>query len=341
MKSNSLAEQAAKISKPATNNAAATGALAKTEQKKVLPPTVVVGNLLAKYKDAINDALPSVMTPERFSRIATSVIANNPKLMQAVSESPRTLVSALLTCAQLGIEPNTPLGQGYLIPYRNYNKVTKQYEMQVNFQLGYQGVIDLCYRSGEVTMIRSVVIHEKDDYEYQEGLHPVLTHRPYRGADAGKPIAYYGVFQTKSGASGFAFLWNEQVLAHAKQYSKSYDADKGAFSGPWATDFDSMAKKTVILQALKYAPKKSDFARALATDSTTKSAFAKDMTEVPNDDYIDAEIIKEPAKPAGKEGDAADNKDAQPAKPALPDKSAAADGDSKGRTEQEALFDVK
>ena len=308
MKTNSLAAAAAKIQGNGEN------AVAKTE-KKPLAPSVVVGNLLAKYQDAIKDSLPSVMTAERFSRIATSVIANNPKLMQAVAESPRTLVASLLTCAQLGIEPNTPLGQGYILPYQNFNKATQRKEMQCSFQLGYQGLIDLCYRSGEVSMIRARVIHEKDEYEYEEGLTPVLNHKPFRGADAGKPIAYYAVFETKSGAKGFAFMWYEQVLAHAKQYSKTFDSRTGKFYGPWDSDFDAMSKKTVLIQALKYAPKKTEFARQILTDSTTKSSFAKDMTEVPSDDYIEAEAEILPDAPAPESGQPQED-EAAPAKAA-------------------------
>lgn len=177
-----------------------------------------------------------------------------------------------------------------------------------------QGLIDLCYRSAEVTTIRAVIIHEKDEYEYEEGLDPILKHKPYRGADAGRPIAYYAVFKTKSGATGFAFMWYEQVLAHAKQYSKTYDEKQDRFYGPWDTDFDSMAKKTVLIQALKYAPKKSEFARQILTDSTTKSDFSKDMTEVPNDDYIDVppdQPAEQPAEDAAAtppaEGDKSDD----------------------------------
>ena len=287
MENRTLKEAAAKINAAKAQSTA----VAKTGEKKILAPSVVVGNLIAKYDEAIRQALPSVLTPERFTRIATNAIANNPKLMQAVSESPRTLVAALMTCAQLGIEPNTPLGQGYILPYCNFNKATNRKEMQVNFQLGYQGLIDLCYRSGEVTLIQANVVYAKDDYKYELGLDPVIRHVPYRGADRGEPIAYYGVFKTKNGSTGFAWMWREEVLEHAKQYSKSFDARSGRFFGPWETDFNSMAKKTVLIQALKYAPKKSEFARALLADSTTKSAIAPDMTEVPPDDFIEGEVI--------------------------------------------------
>ena len=304
MKTNSLAAKAAQIQQSAGN---AANLPAKTEQKKVLAPSVAVGNMLAKYKSDISQALPAVMTPERFTRIATTTICNSPKLIQAVTDAPRTLISSLMTAAQLGLEPNTPLGQCYLIPRLNKNKVTGRKEMQVSFQLGYQGVIDLCYRSNEVSLIYAQTIYSKDDYTYELGLDPKLEHKPYRGADRGDPIAYYAVFKTKSGGTGFAFMYREEVLAHAKQYSMSYDEESGAFYGPWQTDFDAMAKKTVLIQALKYAPKKSDFARMIFTDSTTKSNFGADMTAIKPDDYIDAEEIPtdKPSNPASPDGRAA------------------------------------
>lgn len=133
MKTNSLAAQAAKIQ--GNGGASAANDPAKTE-KKILPPSVVVGNMLTKYKDAIKQALPSVLTPERFTRIATNVIAASPKLMQAVVEAPQTLIAALMNCAQLGIEPNTPLGQGFILPYLNKDKATGNKVMQCQFQLG-------------------------------------------------------------------------------------------------------------------------------------------------------------------------------------------------------------
>lgn len=298
MKTNSLAAQAAKIQGKG-NGASAANVPAKTE-KKILPPSVIIKNMLAKYQDDIAQALPSVMTPERFTRIATNTICNSPKLLQAVHDAPRTLIASLMTAAQLGLEPNTPLGQCYLIPRKTYNKVTKEYEMQVSFQLGYQGVIDLCYRSGEVSLIFAQTIYAKDNYDYRLGLDPKLEHVPFRGIDRGAPIAYYAVFKTKSGGTGFDFMWREEVIAHAKQYSASWDDEEGAFDGPWETDFDPMAKKTVLLRALKYAPKKSDFARMLMTDSTIKSTIGADMTAIKPDDYIDAEEIP-PKKPTAEE----------------------------------------
>ena len=282
--------------KKSASAAPANTAIAKKPNAPVAP-SVMVGNMINNYKGDIAQALPSVITPERFTRIATNAVANNPKMIQAVTESPRTFIGALMTCAQLGIEPNTPLGQGYLLPFYNYNKLTKKKEMQTTFQLGYQGVIDLCYRSGEVTMIQAHEVYEKDYFEYELGLDPKLKHIPHRGMDRGDVIYFYAMFKTKTGATGFACMSTEEVVEHAKRFSKSYDSQTGRFFGPWETDFNAMAKKTVLLQALKYAPKKSDFARAIVSDNSVKSELAKDMSEVQND-FIEAEVTEDGQAPS-------------------------------------------
>ena len=301
MNTNSMATAANNAAKPQT-------AVAKAPEKKALSPSVYVSNLLANYKGAIAQALPSVLTPDRFTRIATTVVASNPKLYQAVVESPQTFVGALMTAAQLGIEPNTPLGQGYLLPFYNFNKAKGKKVMEVSFQLGVYGVIDLAYRSGEVTGIYARTVYEKDDFDYTEGLDRTLVHHPYRGGDRGEAIAYYGVFKTKKGAKDFRVMWKNEVLEHAKRFSKSYNANTDTFSGPWQTDFDRMAEKTVLLLVLKCAPKKPEFARQLEVDNSVKSGLDKDMSTVTNDDVIDADatVVDGEPIPADKPAKAAE-----------------------------------
>ena len=97
----------------------------------------------------IAKALPSVITPERFTRMVLSAISTNPKLAEC---TPQSFLGAMMTAAQLGMEPNTPLGQAYLIPYKNHGT------LECQFQLGYKGLIDLAYRSGEVNIIQAQVV---------------------------------------------------------------------------------------------------------------------------------------------------------------------------------------
>ena len=109
-------------------------------------------------ESGIKAALPSVLTPERFMRIVTTALSTTPELNKC---TPQSFLGAMMTAAQLGLEPNTPLGQAYLIPYRNKGKLEAQ------FQLGYKGLIDLAYRSGEVELVQSQCVYENDTCKYR------------------------------------------------------------------------------------------------------------------------------------------------------------------------------
>ena len=223
----------------------------------------------------IAKALPSVITPERFTRIVLSAISVNPKLAEC---TPKSFLGAMMTSAQLGLEVNTPLGQAYVIPYMNHGV------MEAQFQLGYKGQIDLAYRSGDVEVIQSHVVYENDEFICEYGLEPKLTHKP-ADRDRGEPIKVYAVFKTKSGGFGFEVMSMDDVRRHAAKYSKSYNSS----SSPWRTNFEEMAKKTVLKRVLKYAPMKSDFVRAMAQDETIKYGISDDMYSVPDETIIDVE----------------------------------------------------
>lgn len=224
---------------------------------------------------AIKKALPSVITPERFTRMVLSALSSTPKLAEC---SPQSFLAAMMTAAQLGVEPNTALGQAYLLPYRNHG------QMECQFQLGYKGLIDLAYRSGEVIVIQAHTVYENDVFEYELGMDPKLRHVPAK-ADRGEAVAYYAMFKTKDGGYGFEVMSVDDVQRHAQRYSKSY----GSGSSPWRSNFDEMAKKTVLKRALKYAPLKSDFVRSVAQDETIKAELSDEMYAVPDETVFEAE----------------------------------------------------
>lgn len=224
---------------------------------------------------AIKKALPSVITPERFTRMVLSALSATPKLAEC---SPQSFLAAMMTAAQLGVEPNTALGQAYLLPYRNHGN------MECQFQLGYKGLIDLAYRSGEVSVIQAHTVYENDVFEYELGMDPKLRHVPAK-SDRGEAVAYYAMFKTKDGGYGFEVMSVDDVQRHAQRYSKSY----GSGSSPWRSNFDEMAKKTVLKRALKYAPLKSDFVRGVAQDETIKAELSDEMYAVPDETVYEAE----------------------------------------------------
>lgn len=233
--------------------------------------------LIQAMEPQIKKALPSVITPERFTRMVLTALSSTPKLQTC---TPQSFLGAMMQAAQLGVEPNTPLGQAYLIPYGNV----------CQFQLGYKGLIDLAYRSGEVSSIQAHEVHENDTFEYEYGLEPKLRHVPAQ-TDRGPVTFYYAVLKLKNGGVGFEVMSRDDVETFARKKSKAYN------NGPWKTDFDEMAKKTVLKKVLKYAPLKTEFARAVASDESVKTMKMDepaDMLDAPNEIYT---IDNEPDKP--------------------------------------------
>ena len=163
-----------------------------------------------------------------------------------------------------------------------FSSLVKKGVKECQLQIGYRGMIDLAYRSGEVVSIQAEVVYEHDIFEMEYGLEPKLRHVPASG-ERGKPVRVYAVYKTKGGGFGFGSMTMAECEEFAKKKSKSYD------SGPWQTDFEAMCKKTVLKQVLKTAPMKSDFARGLAQDETIKSEIAEDMYTVPNEMPFDEE----------------------------------------------------
>ncbi|MCF2554388.1 recombinase RecT [Faecalicatena contorta] len=246
-----------------------------TEGKETkLKKSMSIADLIKAMEPEIKKALPEVITPERFTRMALSALNTTPKLQECTQMS---FLSALMNAAQLGLEPNTPLGQAYLIPFNNKGT------MECQFQLGYKGLIDLCYRNPQMQMISAQAVYENDYFEYELGLSPVLVHRPSLN-DRGEIKCFYGLFKLTNGGFGFEVMSKTDIDAYAKEYSKSFDS---SFS-PWKTNYDGMARKTVIKQALKYAPLKTDFRKALSTDETIKTELSEDMSAIQGENIFDA-----------------------------------------------------
>ena len=102
----------------------------ETKDEVKLTKGMTIPDMVKAMMPEIKRALPAVITPERFTRIALSALNNTPALQQC---TPMSFLAALMNAAQLGLEPNTPLGQAYLIPYKNKGT------MECQFQIGYKG----------------------------------------------------------------------------------------------------------------------------------------------------------------------------------------------------------
>ena len=142
---------------------------AENTGKVKLTKSMSIADMIKTLEPEIARALPSVITPEQFTRMALNALNNTPKLAECTQMS---FLAALMNAAQLGLEPNTPLGQAYLIPYKNKGV------LECQFQIGYKGMLDLVYRNEMVQTVQAQVVYQNDEFHYALGLNGRLEQIP-------------------------------------------------------------------------------------------------------------------------------------------------------------------
>ena len=226
-------------------------------------------DLIQKMIPQVKKALPSHLNAERLVRIVTTEIRRTPQLLSCSKES---LLGALMLSAQLGLEPG-PLGHCYYVPYKG----------QVQFIVGYKGMIDLARRSGQVSVIYAETVFENDEFEFQLGLEPKLVHKP-KLENRGNPIAWYGVCRFKDGGYFIKVMGKEEVERHRLR-SPSANTPHS----PWNTDYEEMAKKTVIRSMFKYLPVSPEILEVGLPDEGFVKAQEKSGEMVLDIDYQEPE----------------------------------------------------
>jgi recombination protein RecT len=181
-----------------------------------------------------------------------------------------------MQAAQLGLEPGL-IGHCYFVPFKN----GKTGQSDVQFIIGYKGMIDLARRSGNIESIYAHAVYENDTFEYEYGLHPKLVHKPAM-TNRGEFIGAYAVAHFKDGGYQFEFMPKEEIEKRRKR-------SRAANNGPWVTDYEEMAKKTVIRHMWKYLPISIEIQQAVTQDETVRKDITADPEPV---EYIEAEAFE-------------------------------------------------
>lgn len=236
-------------------------------------PAATVAAYLKKMESEIARALPKHITPERMTRIALTTIRTNPQLLQCSIPS---LMAAVMQASQLGLEPGL-IGHCYFVPFNN----NKTGQKEVQFIIGYKGMIDLARRSGNIKSISAHEVYENDMIELEYGLEEKLSHVPWflrkdqRFESGGKIIGAYMIAKFNDGGHYIHYMPVEEIEAHRKR-------SKASNNGPWVTDYVEMCKKTVVRSGWKWLPISIEQMAAVTRDE----AVVGDITEVPDNDSI-------------------------------------------------------
>jgi recombination protein RecT len=244
-------------------------AVATGKPPKVEKPTTIQG-FLETYKGEIQRALPRHMTADRMARIALTEFRKNPALLKC---EPASLFGAVIQCAQLGLEPGGALGHAYLIPFENRKKNITE----VQFIVGYRGMIDLARRSGQIVSLEAHAVFEGDQFECEFGLESTLKHVPdWQNENRTKDDKLkfvYAVAKLKDGGTQFEVMSRAEVIAIRGR-------SRAASSGPWVTDFVAMALKTVIRRLFKYLPVSVEMQQAIGLDEQVEAGISQDNGSV-------------------------------------------------------------
>jgi len=243
--------------------------------------------LSARHTLMTQSAPPTAkITPERIQKIVVAACNADEKLAACTPES---IWSSVQKSIQLGLEPCSPLGHSYLVPFKNKGVA------EATLIVGYKGLLVLARRSGEIKSISVGIVRKGDLFKEVRGTNPSIIHEPDE-SHTGKPTHYYAVVHYVGGGETFEVLTVAEVLTFR-------DRSRASGSGPWVTDFDAMAIKTAIRRALKTAPLSADLADAIETDErneidVTPQKKAKSSSESmlpPSAQTIEVEFASEGA----------------------------------------------
>lgn len=185
------------------------------------------------------------MRPERMMRLMANAMRTTPQLGEC---DPLSLLGSMMTCASLGLEPNTPLGHAYLLPFKNKRKGITE----VQLILGYKGMIDLARRSGHIVNIHGDVVYEGDDFSFEYGSNQHLTHRP-RGKRV-NPLYAYCHAKLTDGEAFVVLPWDEVIAIRDASQGYRTAIQYGKKDSPWIAHQHEMAAKTAVRSLFKYLP---------------------------------------------------------------------------------------
>lgn len=189
---------------------------------------------------------------------------------------PNSVLSSCMLAATMDLPVDKNLGYAWVVPYKD----------KAQFQMGYKGFIQLALRTAQYKSINVVEIREGELINWNplsEELEIDFNQRK-----SNKVIGYAGYFKLLNGFEKTVYWSKEDMEAHAKKFSKTYNFKNGV----WQTDFDSMAKKTVLRNLLsKWGILSIEMQKAYTTDNNVikESILEEDNVEI---DFETGEVIE-------------------------------------------------
>lgn len=255
------------------------------------------GNFLQemeKFAPQFKMALPEGVSYNRLHRVSLTAITRNPEILKCTTKS---IIGAVLTCAQLGLVPDGVMNEAHFVPFWNKKKQVHECTLIP----GYKGLEGLCLNSGKVRSMISRAVYENDEYSFEYGSDQKFRHIPTPG-DRGEFVAAYDVATFTDGSMDFLWLWKKEIDKH-KNMSQMGRKNQGT----WVDHYEGMALKTAKRVHAKQLPMSAEAQRAVVLDELAGADISQNLAgevpdieppkpgkvEVPPDDIqVDAEVVE-------------------------------------------------
>lgn len=230
-------------------------------------------------------ALPTGVEAQQLLRDAITALRQSDDLWKCTKES---FFGALMTAGQLGLRVGV-LGHGWVIPFENRKKGREQGRdvFEASWVLGYQGMIELAYRTGQVLTISGHAIHANEEWEITYGSREEILHKPLMNGVRGEEIIYYTQAWFANGGYSFKAMGRDEIEDVRKGIRGS-----DRWDSPWKTNLRAMSLKTCLRRQFTFMPKTAALQLALTTDSVTTNLVEGHLVQVPVDDTAEPAVVE-------------------------------------------------
>ena len=231
-----------------------TTAVAKKENKP-LPPAAQLKQIIKgeAFNGAVSAFFEKDSNRERFVQAAVNAIVRTPKLGTCDRNS---FLMSLMQLEQMGLNPDGR--NAHLIPYGS----------TCTLVVDYKGMVTLALRSDKVLDVHAEVVRKGDIFYKKDGRYYHQDDNPF---DTDREIiGYYAFAHLRDG--GFV----DEAMSK-KEVDAIRARSKASQSGPWVTDYNEMAKKTVFKRLSKWLPVTPDLQAAIDRDDEEYRDNGKDF----------------------------------------------------------------
>lgn len=202
-----------------------------------------------------------------------ALVAASPQLQRC---DPATVMFAAVKATALRLPLDPALGFAFVVPYGT----------AAQFQIGWRGLVQLALRTNQYRTINVRDVRE-GEVAGEDFVSGEMTFRPLppETRPAAPVVGFVAFFELCNGFRKMEYWPVADVKAHAAKFSRTF-ANGG---GVWATNFDAMAKKTVLKLLLgRYGPMSVDMQAAIIAD---QAAISGDGLA----EYVDSRAAPAPA----------------------------------------------